>query len=145
MAYSARRALKNVVISSKVDFWDLTGSRVIAKNVKQLLKKIPKIRQKNSAKIDGHQIFKMEGLSQSELRTSIKVEYKMNKKKGKLHIIRHFWPFIRNKMITERTIYRLLDKLECISEFDFDVIINMFDSLKDKIHQANQSGLTSLN
>ena len=34
---------------------------------------------------------------------------------------------------------------KCISEFDFDVIINMFNSLKDKIHQANQSGLTSLN
>ena len=43
----------------------------------------------------------MEGLSQQELRTSIKVEYRMHKDKGKSYIIRHFWPFIRNKMITE--------------------------------------------
>ena len=61
---------------------------------------------------------------------------------GKSYIIRHFWPFIRNKMITERTIYRIQI---CIREFDFDVIINMFNSLKDKIHQANEQGLTSLN
>ena len=49
---------------------------------------------------------------------------------------------MRNKMITERTIYRIQI---CIREFDFDVIINMFNSLKDKIHQANEQGLTSLN
>ena len=34
---------------------------------------------------------------------------------------------------------------KCIREFDFDVIINMFNSLKDKVHQANEQGLTSLN
>ena len=28
--------IKNVVISAKVDFWDLTGSRVITKNVKNV-------------------------------------------------------------------------------------------------------------
>ena len=84
----------------------------------------------------------MEGLSQQELWTSIKVEYKMHIDKGKSYIIQHFWPFICNKMITERTIYCIQ---ECIREFDFDIIINMFNSLKDKIHQANEQGLTSLN
>ena len=66
----------------------------------------------------------------------------MHKDKGKSYIIQHFWPFIRNKMITEHTIYHIQ---KCIQEFDFDVIINMFNSLKDKIHQANEQGLTNLN
>ena len=35
--------------------------------------------------------------------------------------------------------------LSVIREFDMNIIIKMFNSLKEKIHKANQEGLTSLN
>ena len=96
----------------------------------------------------------MEGLSQQELWTSIKVEYKMHKDKGKsapqIRPIEQFWGCLKMKVYENNWEAKSREQLirriqKCICEFDFDVIINMFNSLKDKIHQANEQGLSTLN
>ena len=33
---------------------------------------------------------------------------------------------------------------KCIEEIDMDIVVNMFDKLKPKIHKANENGLDSL-
>ena len=91
----------------------------------------------------------MEGVSRSEIRSYVKTCFKLHRNKGKDFIIRHLRPGIRQKWIhnweaaSRDHLIRRIRK--CVREFDMDIIINMFNSLKDKIHQANESGLTSLN
>ena len=33
---------------------------------------------------------------------------------------------------------------KCIEEIDMDIVVNVFDKLKPKIHKANENGLDSL-
>ena len=89
----------------------------------------------------------MEALTKAEIQMSIKTTWSLHKNRGKGFIVKHFMPAIKAKRISmsqsrDQLIHRIK---KCIHEFDMDIIIRMFDSLKQKIHKANEEGLTSLN
>ena len=94
-------------------------------------------------KIGAQQILKMEGF--------FFVPKDMNPPSApQIRLIEQFWGCLKMKVYENNWEAKSREQLirriqKCIREFDFDVIINMFNSLKDKVHQANEQGLTSLN
>ena len=63
--------------------------------------------------------------------------------------IEQFWGDLKMKVYEGNRSFDNPASLErrirkCIQEYDMSKITNMFKSLKQKIHQANQNGLTSL-
>ena len=77
------------------------------------------------------------------LKTAVVEFYKLNWSKGKEYTIKNF----KNGGIPmptkdrEALIRRIKIKQK---EIDQDVVIKMFDKLKQKVHNANQNGLSSL-
>ena len=64
--------------------------------------------------------------------------------------IEQFWGCLKEKVYENNWEAKDREELirrikRCIKKFDMQTIVNMFNSLKTKIHQANEQGLTSLN
>ena len=81
----------------------------------------------------------MDGDQKKSLKIAISEFYKLNIDKGKEYTIKNF----KNGGIPKPTalIRRIKIKQK---EIDQDVVIKMFDKLKQKVHNANQNGLSSL-
>ena len=76
----------------------------------------------------------MDGDQKKSLKIAISEFYKLNIDKGKEYTIKNF----KNGGIPKPTVYKWLAKI------DQDVVIKMFDKLKQKVHNANKNGLNSL-
>ena len=77
----------------------------------------------------------MAPLTKKELRITIANFYKLHHPKGKFFTYSNFKQPIKDKIITKKT-HKKNQKIRNIT--------NMFRNLKNKIHQANEFGLTSL-
>ena len=70
----------------------------------------------------------------NKLRVAIEVFYNENREKPKSYAWKQF-----------KNVESLIQKIKkCATEIDQDIIIKMFDNLKNRIHLANENGLESL-
>ena len=80
----------------------------------------------------------MDGDRKKSLKTAIIEFYKLNSRKGKEFTYKNF----KKGGVHKATIYRRIKIKQ--KEIDQDIVINMFEKLKGKIHNANEKGLNSL-
>ena len=80
----------------------------------------------------------MDGDSKKSLKTGVIEFYKLNSSKGKAYTWNHF----KNGGVHKATIIRRIKLKQ--KEIDQDIVINMFEKLKNKVHTANRDGLSSL-
>ena len=88
-------------------------------------------------------IFNMAAVEKAKIRASLELFYGQNTSKNKKNEILKQHVYAGNWSAKSREgLIRRIKK--CIEEIDMDMVVNMFDKLKPKIHKANENGLDSL-
>ena len=85
----------------------------------------------------------MAAVEKAKIRASLELFYGQNTSKNKKNEILKQHVYAGNWSAKSREgLIRRIKK--CIEEIDMDMVVNMFDKLKPKIHKANENGLDSL-